>query len=130
MLLEGVYKSSQSNLTNNDYNNLLLDRKGNLLVIPPRYSKTVPVVADAAIVTGSGVLHTLIINTQDGVPVAGSFIIYDNTAASGTILYQEGNGTGTFRGYSILLDCAFSNGIYVDFFTTTDVQVSVTYLTY
>lgn len=130
MIVRGIYKSSQSNITAGEYNDLLLDRKGNLSVIPPRYTKTVPVVADAAIVTGPGVLHTLIVNTQDGTPVAGSFIVYDNTAASGTILYQEGNGTGTFRGYSILLDCAFTNGIYVDFFTTTDVQVAVTYLAY
>ncbi len=130
MIQMGEHLTTPPTLTDKGYGNIQLDKKANLLVVPPQYVKTVPVVADAAIVTGAGVLHTLIINTQDGTPVAGSFIIYDNTAASGRILYQEGNGTGTFRGYSILLDCAFSNGIYVDFFTVTDVQVAVTYLTY
>ncbi len=113
-----------------NYKPLSLDTYGNLRVVPPAYTKSDPILVDGVLATGTGILHTLVITMHDSAPLAGSLIIYDNTAASGTIIHREGNGTAAFKAQSILLDCKFNNGIYVDFTTVTDIYVSMTYLLY
>ena len=83
--------------------------------------------ADTAVKTGAGVLHTLTFSQGDAAPTAGTIIVYDNTAESGTVIYSETFTTTAFRGYSVTLDCAVTTGIYVGFTTTADVNCTVTY---
>lgn len=83
--------------------------------------------ADALVKTGGGVLHTLTFSCNDAAPTAGSIIVYDNTAESGTILYSETFTTTAFRGFSVLLDISFTTGLYVGFTTTADVNCVVSY---
>ena len=85
------------------------------------------VTADALVKTGSGFLHTLTFSCNDAAPTAGSIVVYDNTAESGTELYNETFDTTAFRGYSVTLDVSFSTGLYVGFTTTADVNCTVSY---
>lgn len=83
--------------------------------------------ADTLVKTGGGKLHTLSFSCNDAAPTAGTIDVYDNTSATGTKLYSETFTTTVFRGFTILLDCKFDNGLYVDFTTTADVNCIVTY---
>jgi len=85
------------------------------------------VTADTLVKTGVGVLHSLTFAQTDAVPTAGTIIVYDNTAESGTILYSETFDTTVFRGYTVVLDISFTTGLYVGFTTTADVGVTVSY---
>lgn len=87
----------------------------------------VRVTADSLVKTGSGFLHSLTFAQSDAAPTAGSIIVYDNTAESGTILYSETFDTTVFRGYTVILDVTFSTGLYVGFTTTADVACTVSY---
>lgn len=98
----------------------------NVLISPPSYKGT-NVTADTLVKTGPGVLHTISFSQNDAAPTAGSIVIYDNTSASGTVLYSETFTTTVFRGYTVRLNRPFSNGIYVDFTTTADVNCSLSY---
>jgi hypothetical protein len=86
------------------------------------------VAADALVITGKGVIHSLTFSCNDAAPTAGSIIVYDNTAESGTILYSETFTTTAFRGYTVTLDRPFETGIYVGFTTTNDVNCVVSYI--
>lgn len=87
----------------------------------------VQVTADTQIKATAGFLHTLTFSCNDAAPTAGSIIVYNNTAESGTILYSETFDTTAFRGYSVLIDGSFTTGLYVGFTTTADVAVTVSY---
>lgn len=89
--------------------------------------KVQKVTADTLIKTGTGVIHTLTFTCDDAAPTAGSVKVFDNTSATGTEVYEETFTTTAFRGYTVTLDCAVTNGIYVDFTTTADVNCIVTY---
>lgn len=82
---------------------------------------------DTLVKTGGGKLHTLTFSCNDAAPTAGSIDVYDNTSAAGTKVYSETFTTTAFRGYSVILDCKFDNGLYVDFTTTADVNCIVTW---
>ena len=86
------------------------------------------VASDALVITGKGVIHTLTFSCNDAAPTAGSIIVYDNTAESGTILYSETFTTTVFRGFTVTLNRPFENGIYVGFTTTADVNCVVSYI--
>lgn len=83
--------------------------------------------SDQLVKSGAGFLHTLTFSCNDAAPTAGSIIVYDNTAESGTILYSETFDTVAFRGYSVTLDVPFSTGLYIGFTTTADVNVTPSY---
>lgn len=83
--------------------------------------------ADAAVANGPGFLHTIIISPNDAAPTAGSIDVYDNVLASGKKLLSWTLTTAVFTPVSVLLDCKFEKGIYVDFGTTADVNVSFSY---
>jgi hypothetical protein len=84
--------------------------------------------ADASIINGQGVLHTIIISMNDAAPTAGTITVYDGTAAaSGKALFSWTLTTAVFTPFSILLVCPFNDGLYIDFTTTADVNVALTY---
>lgn len=85
------------------------------------------VTADSLIKTGTGLLHTLTFSCNDAAPTAGSFILYDNTAESGTQLFNHTFTTTPFVPFSVTIDGTFSNGLYAGFTTTADVNVTISY---
>lgn len=87
----------------------------------------IKVTADALVKTGAGKLHSLVFSCNDAAPTAGSVIVYDNTAESGTQLFNHTFTTTPFAPFSLVFDCKFSTGIYVGFTTTADVNLTVNY---
>lgn len=85
------------------------------------------VTADTLIKTGTGFLHTVTFAQTDAAPTAGTIIIYDNTAESGTIIYSETFTTAVFASHTITLDVPFTTGLYIGFTTTADVGVTLSY---
>ena len=85
------------------------------------------VAADTLIKTGAGVLHTVTFSCNDAAPTAGSIIIYDNTAESGTVILNHTFTTTPFLPTTVVLDVAFATGLYIGFTTTNDVNVTVSW---
>jgi hypothetical protein len=83
--------------------------------------------ADGLVKTGRGILHTVVLNAT-GTITAGVVTIYDNTAASGTILFQ-GTVPAGIAPQNLVFDVQAKRGIYVDFDgTIANVAVTVNYL--
>ena len=85
------------------------------------------VTADAAVKSAPGFLHTLTFSCNDAAPTAGTIDVYDNTAASGTKIFSWTCTTTAFVPCSVIIDAVFATGLYVDFTTTADVNVTVSY---
>lgn len=85
------------------------------------------VTADTLVKTGAGFLHTITVAQTDAAPTAGTIIIYDNTAESGTIIQTISFTTAVFNPFSLIYDGTFSTGLYIGFTTTNDVNVTVSY---
>jgi len=83
--------------------------------------------ADTAVKSASGFLHALTFSCNDAAPTAGSIIVYDNTAESGTVIFNHTFTTTPFVPFTVIIDAAFSVGLYVGFTTTNDVNVTVSY---
>lgn len=83
-----------------------------------RFSYGVEVTADALVYTGPGELVGIIVCSH----TSGSIKLYDNTAASGTVLlptYSYATGSQFIE----LFGMTFLNGIYADVTGTQDVMV-------
>lgn len=85
------------------------------------------VTGDTLVKTGAGQLHTLTFTCNDAAPTAGSIIVYDNTAESGTEIFNHTFTTTPFVPTTVTLDVSFDTGLYVGFTTTADVNVTVSY---
>lgn len=82
---------------------------------------------DTLVKTGVGAIHSITFSCNDAAPTAGSVIVYDNTAESGTQIFNHTFTTTPFAPCTVVLDAAFTTGLYVGFTTTNDVNVTVTY---
>ena len=139
----GVYNSSLPTLANGDRGDLQVDASGILRVaqaylqagedlandvqkVEERYSYRL-CAADTLVKTGAGMLHTLTFSPNDAVPTAGSIIIYDNSAESGTQIFNWNIAATAFVPFTIVLDVAFTTGLYIGFTTTADVNVTASY---
>ncbi len=83
---------------------------------------------DTLVKSGSGMIHTVTITCNDSAPTAGSIIVYDSLTEAGTQVFNHTFTTTPFTPFSVILDVGVSNGIYVGFATTNDVNVTVSYL--
>lgn len=95
--------------------------------VEERFSASGKLTADTAVKAGSGFVHTVTFTCNDAAPTAGSIIIFDNTAESGTELFNHTFTTTPFVPFSVTLDHTFATGLYVGFTTTADVNVFVSY---
>lgn len=102
------------------------DLTNDVLKIEQRFTPIL-VTADTLVKTGTGFLHTLTFSCNDAAPTAGSIIVYDNTAESGTQLFNHTFTTTPFAPFSVTIDGTFSTGLYVGFTTTADVNLTVSY---
>jgi hypothetical protein len=83
---------------------------------------------DLLVKSGAGFLHTLTFAPNDSAPTAGSIIIYDNTAESGTQIFNwSGITTTWFVPFTLTLDVIFATGLYIGYTTTGDVNVTASY---
>ena len=141
----GVYRSSADTYTSGDAVVAHYDTNGNemissgtaiagedltnnILVTEQRYSYFAPVVADAAIKSGAGFVHTITISQADAAPTAGTIQVRDSTSAgAGTVMFEWNLTTAVFNPFTIILDASFGTGLYIDFTTTGDVNVQGSY---
>jgi multisubunit Na+/H+ antiporter MnhF subunit len=93
--------------------------------IEPRFSYRA-VSSDTLVVSGAGLLHTVACNS-DAAATAGSIILYDNTAESGTVLWSWTVSAVEYQPFSVILDAAFATGLYIGYTTTADVNCTVTF---
>jgi len=103
------------------------DLTNDRMKVEQRFSYAYCAGTDTAVKSGAGFLHTLTFTCIDAAPTAGTIIVYDNTAESGTIIYSETFTTTAFRGYTVTIDASFATGLYIGFTTTADVGVTVSY---
>ena len=83
--------------------------------------------ADTSVKSSAGFIHTLTFAQIDAAPTAGTIIVYDNTAESGTVIFSSTWTTAVFSPVTITIDSSFSTGFYVGFSTTTDIGVTISY---
>lgn len=87
--------------------------------------------ADTQVKASAGFLHTITVMSTDAVPTAGSIIIFDNTAESGTQVFnldiKATASLGAEGAQTFILDRIMTTGIYVGFTTVADVAVQVTW---
>ena len=102
------------------------DVVNDVMKVEQRYAYSL-VAANAAVKSAPGVLHSLTFNCNDAVPTAGTIDVYDNTAASGTKIFSWTLPATAFTPFSVVLDVSFAIGLYVNFTTTADVNVTVSY---
>ena len=91
-------------------------------------NRIVNVTADTLVKSGPGYLHTITIAQSDAAPTAGTIIIYDNTAESGTKIQTINFTTAVFQPFTLHYYASFTTGLYIGFTTTADVNVTVTYI--
>lgn len=87
----------------------------------------VKVTADTAVKGAAGFLHALTFSCNDAAPTAGSIIVYDNTAESGTELFNHTFTTTPFVPFTVTINGPFATGLYAGFTTTADVNLTVSY---
>lgn len=102
------------------------DLTNDVTKVEQRFSYT-NISADTAVKSGAGFLHTVTFAQIDAAPTAGTIIIYDNTAESGTIIFSSTWTTAVFMPVTVTIDASFSTGLYVGFTTTADIGVTVSY---
>ena len=83
--------------------------------------------SDLLVKSGAGVLHSISFSQDDAAPTAGTIDIYDNTEGSGTKIWSWTLTTAVFLPFTVILDARFETGLYIDFTTTADVNVTATY---
>lgn len=140
----GVYNTTPPTYANGDIADAQADVNGNRKVVEQyiptyedntnqvakveqRYGTSGFLTADTLIKTGAGFIHTITFSQNDAAPTAGTIDVYDNTAGSGTKIFSWTLDTTVFRPFSITLDVTFATGIYLDFTTTADVGVVISY---
>ncbi len=85
------------------------------------------VTADTLIKSGAGFIHTITFACNDSAPTAGNLDIYDNTTNSGTKIFSTAFTTTFFMPLSVTINSKFNTGLYADFTTTADVNVTISY---
>jgi len=103
------------------------DLTNDVLKIEHQYSYQAVATSDTQVKASAGFLHTVTISCNDAAPTAGSLIIYDNTAESGTQVFNHTFTTTPFVPFTLTFDAVMTTGIYLGFTTTADVNVSVSY---
>lgn len=84
--------------------------------------------SDALIKTGPGFLQCLIFAQNDAAPTAGTISVNDaSSAGTGTALFTWVLTTAVFTPFQICPQIPFSTGLYFDFTTTADLNVSASF---
>lgn len=144
LVVGGVYNSSAPTYSTGQATQLQSDVNGNLkvtnatllagedltnnkMVVEHQYTPSGVLLTDTQIKASAGFVHTVTISQNDAAPTAGTIDLYNNTAGSGTKIFTWTLTTAVFNPFTVTLDMVCSTGIYLDFTTTADVAVSVSY---
>jgi hypothetical protein len=101
------------------------DETNNVLKTEQQFSyKAIPH-ADTQVKASAGFIHSISC-VSDAAATAGSIILYDNTAESGTAIWTMNLGAVPYA-FSAVLDIVVTTGAYVGFTTTNDVDCVVSY---
>ncbi len=103
------------------------DNTNGKAVVEHRYTPSYKITTDTLVKTGAGHIHTVTFTCNDAAPTAGSIIIYDNAAESGSELLNHTFTTTPFTPFTVTLNASFATGLYVGFTTTNDVNVFISY---
>lgn len=103
------------------------DLTNDVIKTEQRFQTSGAITTDTQVKSSSGFVHTVTIAQTDAAPTAGTIDIYDNTAGSGTKIFSWNLTTAVFSPFTVTLDVRCANGIYVDFTTTADVAVFMSY---
>lgn len=92
------------------------DNNNGKAIVEHRYT-SFRVTADTQVKAGAGFIHAINVNPTTATPTAGLLTIYDSLTETGTILHSEWV-FATSPGHSIILDVAFSTGLYIGYDAT------------
>lgn len=98
------------------------DPDGNVQLSESRYPRT-NVTSDSLVRTGAAYIESVTFAPNDSAPTAGTIVVYDNTAESGTELIRFEVTTTYFLPFTIPIHSLSSTGIYAGFTTTADVNI-------
>ena len=93
----------------------------------PQFTTSTVAVGDTQVSAVPAFLQCIMISQNDAAPKAGSIIVYDNTAESGTVVFNHTFTTAVFMPFQICPQRDMTTGIYLGFTTTGDVNVIVSY---
>lgn len=103
------------------------DQTNNVMRVEGQFSTSAVVTSDTQVKASAGFLQCIMIMPNDAAPTAGTIVVYDNTAESGTAVFNWTLTTAVFVPFQICPQRVMANGIYIGFTTTADVNVSVSY---
>lgn len=104
-----------------------LDTTNDVVRSEQQFTSSYVLTSDTQVKGSSGFVHSVTFLPNDATPTAGSIIIYDNTAESGSQILNWNIAATAFIPFTVVLDVVCATGIYVGFTTTADVNVVVSY---
>lgn len=104
------------------------DTVNNVLKTEQRFTYSGNKTADTLVKSGPGFVHHLVCIGTDAAATAGTVILYDNTAESGTVIFSWAVQASAYpQPVVIPLDVVFGTGLYLGFTTTADITCTVSY---
>lgn len=100
------------------------DGPNDLRKVEQRFSPTGNILGDTLIKSSPGFLHGLTC-VSDATATAGTIILYDNSAESGTIIFSMTVNAVEYKPFTLLFDVVFNVGLYVGYTTTNDMNCTV-----
>lgn len=91
------------------------------------YSSTGPLTTDTQVKTTEAFLHSITITPADVAATAGTIDVYNNSSAAGTKIFSTYIPAALITPVTVILDVKCPLGLYVDFTTTNDVNVFLSY---
>lgn len=102
------------------------DQTNDVLKVEGQFSYSY-LTADGQVKASAGFLHSITFSPTDAAATAGSIIVYDNTAESGTVVFTYYIPAAALVPVTVILDIKMLTGIYVGYTTTADVCTTVSY---
>jgi len=104
------------------------DQAANVIRVEQQFLSSGTKTADAQIKAAPGYVDVINCYGTDAAAVAGTIILYDNTAESGTILWSWTVGALDYHiPFDHQVHAIAATGIYLGYTTTTDVNCTVSY---
>lgn len=120
--VNGALKITQTTLTSGE------DQANNVLRVEGQFSYSGNKTADVQVKASAGFVHNLVCIGTDAAATAGTIILYDNTAESGTVVMSWAVQAAAYAQPVVFpLDVVMTTGIYLGFTTTADVTCTVSY---
>lgn len=104
------------------------ERTNNVLRTEGQFSYSGNKTADTQVKASAGYVHSLVCIGTDAAATAGTIILYDNTAESGTVVLSWAVQAAAYAQPVVFpLDVLMTTGIYLGFTTTNDIACTVSY---